>query len=257
MCLIQEQGRHTTPYAARPSYLRPRLCTHTLIVLSLLHTAWAKDEPPSPTDYNHEPPSPGGSRGPTDSDVASYYKSPVGTSGEHRWFPFTRRRPVLASDMFGADPSTPVRLEKRPSILRSPSLGPGFARSREDRSPARGGTTDQARTTSPRARDRSLRIAMPATPAIPYTLSHSRTPGWDSPWTAKPIESLSHRNIYEQLRNGETSEEHSPDTGTTNDNWWPRTRKRARAYLLNNTYVPLVKYTRSLGGIHRFPLTTQ
>jgi len=164
---------------------------------------------------------------------------------------------MLASDLFGADPSTTVRLEKRPSILRSPSLSAGFARSREDHSPARGGTTDQGRTTSPRARDRSLRIALPATPAIPYTPSRSRTPGWDSPWTARPLESLSHRNIYEQLRNGETLEEHSPDAGTTNDSWWPRARKRARAYLLNNTYVPLVKYTRSLGGICRFPLTTR
>jgi hypothetical protein len=164
---------------------------------------------------------------------------------------------MLASDLFGAGPSTTVRLDKRPSILRSPSVSAGFARSREDYSPARGGTSDQARTTSPRARDRTLRIAMPATPAVPYTLSHSRTPGWDSPWTAKPLESLSHRNIYEQLRNGETLEEHSPDDGTTDDSWWPRTRKRARAYLLTNTYAPLVTYTRSLGGIRWFPLTTR
>jgi hypothetical protein len=164
---------------------------------------------------------------------------------------------MLASDLFGADPSTTVRLEKRPSILRSPSLSAGFTRSREDHSPARGGTTDQGRTTSPRARDRSLHITLPATPAIPYTPGRNRTPGWDSPWTARPLESLSHRNIYEQLRNGETLQEHSPDAGTTNDCWWPRARKRARAYLLNNTYVPLVKYTCSLGGICRFPLTTR
>jgi hypothetical protein len=99
---------------------------------------------------------------------------------------------------------------------------------------------DPARTTSPRARDRSLHIAVPTTPAMSYT--HDRAPGWDSPWAARPLESFSHRNIYEQLRNGETREEHPPDADATDRSWWPRTRKRARVYLLNNTYVPLVKH---------------
>lgn len=214
------------------------------------NTAWAKDEPPSPTDNDHEPPSPGGSRGPADarlSDVGSY-NTPVGPSGEHRWFPFTRRRPMPGSELFGAEPPPPptVRLEKRSSILRSPSLIAGFARRGEDHGPAPvGGRNQEQASTSPRARDRSLRIAMPATPAIPYTLSQSRSPGWDSPWVAKPFESLSRRNISETLQNGGTPDDQSPNGGygyDPNDSWWPRTRKRARTYLLNNTYVPLVKH---------------
>lgn len=208
-------------------------------------TAWAKDEPPSPTDYNHEPPSPGGSHGLTDSrlsDIASY-NSPVGPSGEHRWFPFTRRRPMLGSELFGTEPPPTARLEKRPSILRSPSLTTGFTR-RDDRSPGVvGGRNQEQVPTSPRARDRSLRIVMPTTPAIPYTLSQCRTPGWDSPWAVKPFEPLSRRNVYEPLQNVDTPDDQSPNGGhDANDSWWPRTRKRARTYLLNNTYVPLVRH---------------
>jgi len=152
------------------------------------------------------------------------------------------------SELFGAEPSPPptVRLEKRSSILRSPSLIAGFARRGEDHGPVPvGGRNQEQASTSPRARDRSLRIAMPTTPAIPYTLSQSRSPGWDSPWVAKPFESLSRRNISETLQNGGTPDDQSPNGGygyDPNDSWWPRTRKRARTYLLNNTYVPLVKH---------------
>ncbi|KAH9985407.1 hypothetical protein BJV74DRAFT_847026 [Russula compacta] len=199
---------------------------------------WAKDEPPSPTDSHHEPPSPGGSHGLSDArlpDVVSPHSA--GPSGEHRWFPFTRRFPVLASELFGADPSA-TRLEKRPTILVPSPTSTGFAR-REDGSPRRLGEKSPEQAGAP-TRDQSLRITMPATPSTPYTLSHSRTPGWDSPWVARPLESLSHRNIYEQLQNGGSIEDQPLDVATTNENWWPRTRKRARAYLLNNTYVPLL-----------------
>jgi hypothetical protein len=201
--------------------------------------AWAKDEPPSPTDSHHELPSPGGSYGPSDShrsDVSQHSSTGVaGPSGEHRWFPFTRRRPMLPSpEVFGAEPS-PTRLERRPTI----NLG---FHHRDDRSlePSTSRTLD-------------FRIALPTTPATPYTLPQSRTPGWDSPWAARPLESFSHRNIYEQLQNGESAEEQPIENSTTtNGSWWPRARKRARAYLLNNTYVPLVKHT-LLADLMRIP----
>jgi hypothetical protein len=188
-------------------------------------TAWAKNEPPSPTDSHLElPPSLGGTYGLPDarrSDLSQ--NSTAGPSGEQRWFPFTRRRPTLSSEVFGAEPS----LERRPTIL-------GFTH-RQDRSPPLGEKSfEQAPSRSP---DRGLRIALPTTPAPPFTLSHGRTPGWDSPWTARPLESFPHLNVYEQLQNGDSSEEQG-STGS-----WSRARKRARVYLLNNTYVPLVKHT--------------
>ena len=213
--------------------------------------AWAKDEPPSPTGSHHESPSPGGSDGPSDahrSDASQ--NSSAGPSGEHRWFPFTRRRPMLpSSDVFGAEPSL-TRHERRPTII---SLG--FSH-RDDRSLAPGEKSPERASSRTLERDRGLRITLPTTPATPYTLPQNRAPGWDSPWAARPLESFSHRNIYEQLQNGESAEEQPVEDSTTAfERWWPRARKRARAYLLNNTYVPLVKHT-LLADFMRCPLTT-
>ena len=255
---VVTRPRTLTPFTSSPTY-----SARALIVLFCCSAAWAKDEPPSPAGSSNGPPSSGGPHGPADDDArpsahsdAPSYQFPAGPSGEHRWFPFTRRRPMLASDLFGADPSTP-RPEKRSSIFRTPSITTSAFARREDCSPAAlgGGKNPEqaAAATSPRARDRGLRIAMPTSPAIPYTLSHNRTPGWDSPWVARSPDSFSHRNIYAQLQNGGPLEEQSIDAdATANDCWWPRTGKRARAYLLNNVYVPLVK--RALySGV--FPLT--
>jgi hypothetical protein len=203
----------------------------------LFTTAWAKDEPPSPTDSHHPPSSPGGSRGQSEarrSEVPSHDDSSTGPSGEveHRWFPFTRRRPTIAPE----GSASASRVEEKPvTVTTSPSGLPDggvcspipVAKSPE-----------QSRS---RTRDWGLRIAMPSPPATPHAPTRSRTPGWDSPWAARPLESLSHRNIYEQLQNGGSIEEQQPDSSINDESWWPRARKRARAYLLTNTYVPLVK----------------
>ncbi|KAF8507142.1 hypothetical protein F5888DRAFT_73964 [Russula emetica] len=193
---------------------------------------WAKDEPPSPTASHHElPPSPRGSYVPSDAHRSDVSQHSAGPSGEHRWFPFTRRRPMLPTpEMFGAEPSL-TRLERRPTI----SLG---FHHRADRSLESGDKSPEQATS--RTLDRGFRIALPTTPATPYTLPQSRTAGWDSPWAARPLESFSHRNIYEQLQNGESAEEQPVEDSAANGSWWPRARKRARAYLLNNTYVPLL-----------------
>ncbi|KAI0307764.1 hypothetical protein B0F90DRAFT_1807167 [Multifurca ochricompacta] len=200
---------------------------------------WAKDEPPSPTDSHHEPLSlpPHSPRGPSEarrSDVVSYHSSAGPSGGEYRWFPFTRRRPMLASEVFSADPST-SRLDTKPATRRMSFAG--VPRKEEYAAALGEKSLDQAPS---RTRDWGLRITMPTPPAAPHTLAHSRTPGWDSPWAAKPFESFSHRNIYEHLQNGESAEEPPPDSSIASESWWPKVRKRARAYLLNNTYVPLL-----------------
>ena len=225
--IMSRPGARSSPDPVRYNCLCALLSAERLILCA---AAWAKDEPPSPTDSHLElPPTLGGTYGLPDarrSDLSQ--NSSAGPSGEHRWFPFTRRRPLLpSSEVFGAEPSS-IRLERRPTVHV------GFSH-REDRSPALGEKSfEQVPSRSP---DRGLRIALPTTPAPPFTLSHGRTPGWDSPWTARPLESFPHLSAYEQLHNGDSSEEQG-STGL-----WPRTRKRARAYLLNNTYAPLVRHT--------------
>lgn len=193
-----------------------------------MQIAWAKDEPPSPTDSHHEPPPPGGSRGSSESrrpHVVSYHAPIERSSSEHRWFPFTRRRPVLPSD-------PPIHPENISAVFGTPSTT-----YREAYSPTFGEKSVETRPSH--VGDGGLPMMIPIPPPAPYTLSHSRTPGWDSPWVARPLESLSHRNTYAQLHNGGSTEEQLPDGSVS---WWPRTRKRARAYLLNNTHVPLVEF---------------
>ncbi|KAH9082125.1 hypothetical protein EDB83DRAFT_2503265 [Lactarius deliciosus] len=164
---------------------------------------WAKDEPPSPTDsHPAPPPSPGGSR--VLSEAAAFRR-------EHRWFPFTRRRPPLASEVSSGSSST-TRLEKKPACPHNYSESRPHSRAR---------------------RDWGLRITMPTPPVTPQLLARTRTPGWDSPWAARTTRVFVASRYYEQLRNGESSP--SPTRS-----WWPRARKRARAYLLTNTYVPLL-----------------
>ena len=145
-------------------------------------------------------------------------------------------------EAFGIEPSL-TRLERRPTI----SLGFHL---KDDRSLEPGEKSPEQ--TASRTLDRGFRVPLPTTPAAPYTLPQSRTPGWDSPWAARPLESFSHRNIYEQLQNGESAETQPVGDSTTNRSWWPRARKRARTYLLNNTYVPLVRHT-LLAGLMRVP----
>lgn len=146
------------------------------------------------------------------------------------------------SEVFGTEPHL-TRLERRPTINF------GFHH-RDDRSLASGDRSPEQAFS--RTLDRGFRIALPTTPVAPYTLPQSRTPTWDSPWAARPPESFSRWNIYEQLQNGESAEEQPVEDLTSNGSWWPKARKRARAYLLNNTYVPLVKHT-FLADIMRIP----
>jgi hypothetical protein len=198
--------------------------------------AWAKNEPPSPTDSDRDQhpssPSTSGSSEARRADIDYTPRGPPG--GEHRWFPFTRHLPLLpTSELFtgATGESSPTRLEKRPAIFRTPSsLREAYTAALSEKNAESGPS-----------RKPGLRITMPTPPSTPYTLSRNQTPGWDSPWAPKPLESLFPQSISEQLQNGRSSKEQ--DDSIITERWWPRTRKRARAYLLNNTYVPLVQHS--------------
>ena len=76
-----------------------------------------------------------------------------------------------------------------------------------------------------------LRIDMPPTSA-PFTLAQNRTPGWDTPWTsAHPGDSRDRMSSFR-----EQGSQHDEEKQTT----WQRRRKRLRAYMMYNLYVPLV-----------------
>lgn len=120
----------------------------------------------------------------------------------------------------------------------------------------------------PRRKTRGLHIPLP-TPA-PFTLAQTRTPGWDTPWSGGAasqnwrIASRTSTNFigqgsnlgvrdYAQL-NGNAGEQQQGQQGQNDDgrtrSKWYRRRKRIRAFVLSNNYVPLVCSARALRSIN-------
>ena len=86
---------------------------------------------------------------------------------------------------------------------------------------------------TPRLNNRSrLRIDMPPTNA-PFTLAQNRTPGWETPWTS------AHPNNVSSM-DGQMHQERGSDDDDEKLTPWRRRRKRLRAYMMYNVYVPLV-----------------
>lgn len=84
-----------------------------------------------------------------------------------------------------------------------------------------------------------LSIPLPAA-QLPYTLSHTNTPGWDTPWTSRPnAQGPSRHNRLESYGFGADHE--SSTSETQNGSRWSRRRKKIRSFILGNTYVPLVR----------------
>ena len=112
-----------------------------------------------------------------------------------------------------------------------------------------------ARRTPPRRKTRGLHIPLP-TPA-PFTLAQTRTPGWDTPWSGgtgagSTRVSRSNTNVfnvgqgsnlgvrdYAQLNGHGPEPSSAADDGRKRSKWYYR-RKRVRAFMLSNNYVPLV-----------------
>ena len=253
----------STQHLVRPSLLQgrplPSAETHTDSVLDRL-AAWARDEPPSPKEYE---PNEGAGRLYPDprrpSDVASQHSSAPGDDpGPSRWWTFARHRPT-DSGSIPLSPSSPTRPPRRPRDgSRSMSIpwltGSMLRRSQEQQQEAvaeselespstvRGVSTEDGRTGAAsvdelggatRLNNRSrLRIDMPP-PNAQFTLAQNITPGWETPWTS------AHPN-GSGVRIGSSRDEasqHDEEKLTP----WQRRRKRLRAYMMYNVYVPLVR----------------
>ena len=85
----------------------------------------------------------------------------------------------------------------------------------------------------------SLSIPMPAQLPISYTLAHTNTPGWDTPWTARP--NAQGPNRHNRLDSyGFEEDQQSTSSPRISGSKWTRRKKRIRSFILVNTYVPLV-----------------
>ena len=77
-----------------------------------------------------------------------------------------------------------------------------------------------------------LRIDMPP-PNTAFTLAQNATPGWETPWTSAHPNGTGHRFGS----SGGEGSQHDEEKLTT----WQKSRKRLRAYMMYNIYVPLVR----------------
>lgn len=88
--------------------------------------------------------------------------------------------------------------------------------------------------------DLGFHLDLPPPEPVITTISHNKTPGWDSPWSPRPPADLVARITGNAHTSSRLRETNTDDGETEKLNSWARRRKRYRAYILNNTYVPLV-----------------
>lgn len=199
-------------------------------------TAWARDEPPSPKDSSsaterylateYRP-----------LDVASYNASLCDINS--RWWTFTLPRPARQLPLPESSSSAIVKSEKK--SFRELSWLPTSTSMREGTSFIRNKERDieAAQPMGRGKRDWGLSVTLPTSTSVPYTVSHNVTPGWDSPWSPRTA-------VQGPARLPIDDNSYGPQ-GIRNDLSEPRKstsvrrrRKKFRAFILTNTYVPLV-----------------
>lgn len=96
------------------------------------------------------------------------------------------------------------------------------------------------------SRDWGLSITLPTPSAAPYTLAQNVTPGWESPWSPRnaaqgPVHSHTRESSYDidELENDSNASHKSA-------NVWRKRKKKLRAFILTNPYVPLVSSSFSI-----------
>ncbi|KAJ7169993.1 hypothetical protein C8R46DRAFT_1162686 [Mycena filopes] len=191
----------------------------------ILLLAWAKDEPPSPTDdhpglpdAHHAPPS------------ITSFQSTSASNEPSRWWAFTRPR---GDSDAALDPNSTV--QEKPD-RKSVSF--------KDRSmswlPSQGGTSFPRRNRGQSMnRNWNLSITLPTPPASAFTMQHNATPGWDAPWTSRVgAQGPAGHEPSEYIE--EEDEGSSPVDPDKHRSVWQRRRKRLRAFILSNAYVPLL-----------------
>ncbi|KAI0800930.1 hypothetical protein C8Q74DRAFT_1190966 [Fomes fomentarius] len=209
---------------------------------------WARDEPPSPKE--HEP-TEGAAHPPypyRPSDAASLQSSAPEDPGPSRWWTFARHRPTDSGSIPLSHSTQQHRPARRlPNTSRSMSI-PWLTVSVLRRSNEQDDEEQEQQASPtlhasehegsdggvPRPSNRSrLRIDMPPTNA-PFTLAQNRTPGWDTPWTSAHPNGSGDR--ISSLREHASQHDEEKEKLTP----WQRRRKRLRAYIMYNLYVPLL-----------------
>jgi hypothetical protein len=180
--------------------------------------AWARDEPPSPTELI------GSTSQPTESrvifDTSSFQSNCPTSNPTSRWWSFTLRS---RQESFGLLPHSikPERKSVRDISLAclppSSSMHEGYTFIRKDKE-----------------KEPYLPQLQVSVPTSSQTVT---TPGWDIPWSSPSQPSA--QDPLPQFRGG--SPYGSEQVVTTNLSKWGRRKKQIRTFIIANTYAPLVR----------------
>jgi hypothetical protein len=192
---------------------------------------WAKDEPPSPTDEHHF----SDTLHAVESRPSVASSNPTYASNSaSRWWAFTRPR---GDSEAALDPNNIPPVPEKPdrksvsfrdrSISWLPTAGDGRTFPRRNRQ---------------LNRNWNLSITLPTPPVGAFTAQHNATPGWDAPWTSRVgAQGPAGRHNSEGYNFTEDDEDsNSPVDPNKDYTVWQRRRKRLRAFILSNAYVPLL-----------------
>lgn len=206
------------------------------LLISCYNTAWARDEPPSPKEPALSP-----KEGPhvdetRASDVGSFQSDP--SEGTSRWWTFTLPRTSRHQQQESLNllPTSSKSERRGFRDISLPWMLTSSASQREVSTVLRRDKEKESNCDSPH-----LTMTMPAPPPAPYTLAHTNTPGWDTPWTSRPAAQGPARVDREDSYGFE--EDHGSDSPSSDKDLsgWALRRKQIRSFILVNTYVPLVR----------------
>lgn len=243
-------------------------CSLNFSLISYAFAAWARDEPESPTEqFLQLPPSASAHSfharpSQSTADASGSQLDSTGPNSETplapqeegpSWWTFTRKGrqegpPALQSSSTRLN--WPVlngranEKRKRPMRERARSTWlAGTLRSSSKDTPA---DEEAAPHDNDDADDNprywGLRLPLPAADPS-FTLAHSHTPGWDTPWS--PRGGANRHTSYmgaggPHAMEEEEEVEHKEGPDKPRSKWYHR-RKRIRSYVLINPYVPLVR----------------
>jgi len=212
------------------------IMSYSLYQSLIIHTAWARDEPPSPKDQTSVNDShlviesrP--------SDVASHHSTYASDLGS-RWWAFTLPRPrehppVQVTSSPKSERKGLTFKDRSISWLPTSAIREGTSFSRREKGP-------EAAAEDENNRDWNFRLSLPPPVAPSFTLAHNITPGWETPWTAR-VAAQGPRARDNPYFLGDEEEE--SDDSNKNATLWQIRKKRFRAFILTNAYVPLVSFT--------------
>ncbi|KAJ6519939.1 hypothetical protein C8R45DRAFT_953321 [Mycena sanguinolenta] len=186
---------------------------------------WARDEPPSPTDeqQNFQ-----GTLHAVDSRPSVISSSTYAPSNSpSRWWAFTRPR---GDSDAGLDPPVFPLPDRKSVSFRDRSIS-WLPTPRDATFPRRHRQLN---------RNWNLSITLPTPPAGAFTAQHNATPGWDAPWTSRVGAQGPADHHNNEGSTYSDDEEPSPVDPQKHHTVWQRRRKRARAFILSNAYVPLL-----------------